>query len=216
MPALVVFDCFDTLVTSRPLPEPGDLARDLAAFLSLEPRTAGAVVESVYGAVLTAVRNPAALQPATMELLDTALAARGERRAKADLERALWHAWGCADPGAYRLCEPMADAVARVTAAGHTARLLSNCFLPGSLMAELLHRLRAPAVDRALFTADGGPKKPDRRAYELIGAGEFDRRVMVGDSPQLDIVPAAALGWDTVLVDPRDPSPAPLLALLEL
>ncbi|MEK8173293.1 acyl-CoA dehydrogenase family protein [Streptomyces sp. M19] len=83
-------------------------------------------------------------------------------------------------------------------------------------MRELLRRSKVPEVyERALFTADGGPKKPDPRAFHLIGEGDFTRRVMVGDSVELDIAPAAALGWDTVRVDPEAPAVEGLFALLE-
>ncbi|MFD3758958.1 HAD family hydrolase [Streptomyces sp. NPDC058622] len=217
MPAVVVFDCFDTVVLSRPLPGADHFTACLADVLALDPRRAGAVVRTVFDALLAAMTDPSAPQPPTLGLLDTALRERGEPRGTADLEEALWRALGCADPGQYTLCTPMADAMSRAAAAGHTVRLLSNCYLPGPLMRRLLYGLKVPEVyDRALFTADGGPKKPDPRAFRLIGAGEFDRRVMVGDSAELDIEPARALGWDTVHVNPAHPDPTRLLALLEL
>ncbi|MFJ9648365.1 HAD family hydrolase [Streptomyces sp. NPDC004244] len=217
MPAVVVFDCFDTLVLSRPLPGAEHFTACVAEALALDPRRAGEVVETVLGAVLTAMSDPSALQPPTLGLLETALRERGERREKADLERALWQGLGCEDPGQYTLCEPIADAMGRVAAAGHTVRLMSNCYLPGPLMRRLLQGLDVPEVyERALFTADGGPKKPDPRAFRLIGQGAFEQRVMVGDSGELDIEPARALGWDTVRVNPAEPDPGELLALLEL
>ncbi|MEU8778398.1 HAD family hydrolase [Streptomyces sp. NPDC048606] len=214
MPAVVVFDCFDTVVLSGPLPGPERFAACLADVLALDARRAGEVVHTVFTAVLTAMADPYALQPATLGLLEEALRDGGERRSRADLEEALWQALGCADHDRYVLCEPVADAMRRVAAAGHTVRLLSNCYLPGTLMRRLLRRLAVPEVyDRALFTADGGPKKPDPRAFRLIGDGPFERRVMVGDSWELDIGPARALGWDTVRVDPAAPDPAELAAL---
>ncbi|MGI5447435.1 HAD family hydrolase [Streptomyces sp. CA-243310] len=217
MPAVVVFDCFDTLVLSRPLPGAEHFTACVTDGLVLDPRRAAEVVRSVFDAILTAMADPLAPQPPTLDLLDTALRERGEPRETADLEEVLWQALGCADPGQYTLCAPMADAMARAAAAGHTVRLMSNCYLPGPLMRRLLHGLRVPEVyDRALFTADGGPKKPDARAFHLIGEGVFERRVMVGDSAELDIEPARALGWDTVHVNPEHPDPARLLALLEL
>ncbi|MCS0635788.1 HAD family hydrolase [Streptomyces sp. LP05-1] len=215
MPAVVVFDCFDTVVTARPLPGPGECALALAGALELDRRCADEVVGAVFTAVLTALADPLALQPPTLELLDAALRERGLSRQRADLERALWHALGCADPGQYALCEPAAEAMRRTAEAGHTVRLMSNCFLPGRLMRRLLAGLGVPEVyDRALFTADGGPKKPDPRAFRLIGEGDFARRVMVGDSGELDLAPAAALGWDTVRVDPGAPDLSALHTLL--
>ncbi|MFE2523299.1 HAD family hydrolase [Streptomyces sp. NPDC059382] len=217
MPAVVVFDCFDTLVLSRPLPGAEHFTACLTEGLALDTRRAEAVVRTVFDAILTAMTDPLAPQPPTLDLLDNALRERGEPREIADLEEALWQALGCADPGQYTLCAPMADAMSRAAAAGHTVRLMSNCYLPGPLMRRLLHGLRVPEVyDRALFTADGGPKKPDARAFRLIGEGDFDRRVMVGDSAELDIEPARALGWDTVHVNPERPDPTRLLTLLEL
>ncbi|MCX4825202.1 HAD family hydrolase [Streptomyces sp. NBC_01142] len=217
MPAAVVFDCFDTIVMSRPLPGPETYTACLADVLALDQRCAGQVVHTVFTAVFAAMSDRSALQPPTMALLDAALGEQGQPRERADMEKALWHALGCADPGQYALCEPTADAMRRSAAAGHTVRLMSNCYLPGNLMRRLLHQLKVPEVyDRALFTADGGPKKPDPRAFRLIGEGDFERRVMVGDSEETDIAPAAALGWDTVHVDPGDPDLTELFTLLEL
>ncbi|MCD9195213.1 HAD family hydrolase [Streptomyces albireticuli] len=217
MPAAVVFDCFDTLVLSGPLPGPETFTACLADVLALDRRCAGEVVHTVFTAVFAAMSDRSALQPPTMGLLDAALRERSEPRDKADLERALWHALGCADPGRYALCEPAADAMRRTAAAGHTVRVMSNCYLPGDLMRRLMRELKVPEVyDRTLFTADGGPKKPDPRAFRLIAEGDFERRVMVGDSEEIDIAPAAALGWDTVRVDPSGPDLTELLALLEL
>lgn len=217
MPAAVVFDCFDTIVMSRPLPGPETYTARLADVLALDQRCAGQVVHTVFTAVFAAMSDRSALQPPTMALLDAALRERGEPRERADMEKALWHALGCADPDQYALCEPAADAMRRTAAAGHTVRLMSNCYLPGNLMRRLLHQVNVPEVyDRTLFTADGGPKKPDPRAFRLIGEGDFGRRVMVGDSEETDIAPAAALGWDTVHVDPGDPDLTELFTLLEL
>ncbi|MFJ2116003.1 MULTISPECIES: HAD family hydrolase [unclassified Streptomyces] len=215
MPAVVVFDCFDTLVTSAPLPGPEVWTASLADTLDLDARDAGAVARSVFATLHAAMSDRSALQPATLGLLDAALRERGTPRGIPAQERALWRALGCEDPGQYGLCVPVADALRRVADAGHTVRLLSNCYLPSPLMRRLLERLRAPGVwEQGLFTADGGPKKPDARAFQQIGEGAFDRRVMVGDSPELDLVPAAALGWETVRIDPVRPDPAPLYALL--
>ncbi|MBW8090330.1 HAD family hydrolase [Streptomyces hygroscopicus subsp. hygroscopicus] len=217
MPAAVVFDCFETLIMSPPLPGPETFTTRLAEVLRVDQRCAAQTVDTVYTAVFAAMSDRSALQPPTIGLLDAALRKQGEQRSRADLEEALWHALGCTDADQYALCEPVADAMRRAADAGHTVRLLSNCYLPGNLMRRLLRRTGVPEVyDRALFTADGGPKKPDTRAFELIGAGAFERRVMVGDSEELDIAPAAALGWDTVRVDAADPDPARLLTLLEL
>ncbi|MFG2097486.1 HAD family hydrolase [Streptomyces sp. NPDC048612] len=217
MPAVVVFDCFDTLVTSRPLPGPREFTACLTDVLALERRCAKEVVEAVYTTLFTAMSDRSALQPPTLDLLDAALRERGAAREKAELEKALWYALGCEEPGQYALCAPAAEAMRRTAAAGNTVRLLSNCYLPGSLMRRLLHRVRVPAVyERAHFTADGGPKKPDPRAFRFIGEGDFERRVMVGDSEETDLAPAAALGWETVRIHPAAPDLTELLALLDL
>ncbi|MFD9721438.1 HAD family hydrolase [Streptomyces sp. NPDC059076] len=218
MPAAVVFDCFDTLVTShRPFPTPEEFTASLVDVLTIDEGRANAVVGTVFGAVYAAMSDRSALQPSTLGLLDTALREHGVLRERVALERALWYALGCADPDRYALCEPAATAMIRVAEAGHSVRVLSNCYLPGPLMRRLLNGLKVPEVyDRVLFTADGGPKKPDPRAFHLIGAGEFERRVMVGDSEADDIAPAAALGWDTVLIDPDRPDLTELMSLLEL
>ncbi|MFC7308250.1 HAD family hydrolase [Streptomyces monticola] len=217
MPVAVVFDVYDTIVTAPSLPGPEEFTACIADVLTLDERCAGEVVGAVFGALYAAMTDPSALQPATLGLLEAALREQGVRRERADLDRALWHALGCAEEGRHGLCEPVAEAMRRVADAGHTVRLLSNCYLPGPMMRRLLNGLKVPEVyDRALFTADGGPKKPDPRAFLLIGEGEFERRVMVGDSQEEDLAPAAALGWDTVLVNQDDPDLTCLMSLLRL
>jgi len=215
---LVVFDCFGTLVSERrPMPGPEEFVGSVAEVLVLDRRLAGEVVDSVFTTLYNAVVDKSAPQPATLGLLDTALRERGVVRSQEELHRALWQALGCADDDRYELCEPAALAMRRVADAGHTVRLLSNCYVPGSLMRRLLRGLRVPEVfDRALFTADGGPKKPDARAFELIGSGSFRRRIMVGDSPDNDIAPARRLGWNVVQVNPDRPDLSELYALLDL
>ncbi|MEU8786234.1 HAD family hydrolase [Streptomyces sp. NPDC048637] len=204
---VVVFDCFGTIITERlPMPGPEDFTRAVADVLGLDRRLADAVVKGVFTTVYTALVDKSALQPATRGVLDTALRDRGVVRPAEDLDRALWRALGCEDDERYALCEPAADAMRRTAGAGHTVRLLSNCYLPGDLMRRLLANLKVPEVyDRAHFTADGGPKKPDARAFELITAGPFGRRIMVGDSDDNDLTPARRLGWDVVPVDPGRP-----------
>jgi HAD superfamily hydrolase (TIGR01549 family) len=217
MPAVVVFDCFGTvIVEKRPMPGPEDFTASLAGVLRLDAATAAEVVGEVFGTLYAAMVDKSALQPATAGLLDAALRRRDAARSPQELEHALWEALGCAQEDRYELCEPVAEAMLRTAAAGHSVRMLSNCYLPGTLMRRLLTDLKAPEVDRAHFTADGGPKKPDPRAFELVAEGGFERRIMVGDSPDNDIDPARALGWETVRVDPARPDPAELYALLNL
>ncbi|QXJ25688.1 HAD family hydrolase [Actinomadura graeca] len=215
---VVVFDCFGTIVTERrPMPGADDFTRAVAETLGIGSGLAGEVVETVFTTLYAALVDKSALQPATRDLVGTALRDRGVARPAQDVDRALWRALGCCDDDRYELCEPAAEAMRRVAAAGHTVRLLSNCYLPGDLMRRLLTGLKVPEVyDLALFTADGGPKKPDARAFELITTGPFRRKVMVGDSAGNDIAPARRLGWDTVQVDPGRPDFAGLDALLGL
>lgn len=215
MPALVVFDCFGTVVTElTPMPEASELAERLATALRLPPATATAVVDDLVGTLWTALTDPAAEQPASRDLLGRALAEHGAGADAPDVDRALWQVLG-PDDGRFRLCAPAAEAMVRVAAAGHTVRMISTCYLPGDQMLRLLGGLGVPDVlDSGLFSADGGPKKPDPRAFAAIGAGDFARRVMVGDTPHNDIAPAQDLGWDTVRIDPAAPDFAPLHTLL--
>ncbi|GAB3466694.1 HAD family hydrolase [Actinophytocola sediminis] len=217
MSTLVVFDCFGTLLTSEPLPGPDDLATGLAATLTLDHRVATAVTRRVYRTLFEVMTDPVASQPATVDLLADALREQDTHREPAALERALWRTLGCETPGRYRPHEPVATALRRAAEAGHTVRLLSNCYLPGNLMRDLLRRCGVPEVyDRALFSADGGPKKPDPQAFRLIADGDFERRVMVGDSVELDLAPAAALGWETIQVTPGDTDLARLCDALKV
>lgn len=207
---LVVFDCFGTVVTeSRPMPDPGDFTREIGHVLLLESRLAAGIVDEVFTALHTAMADKSALQPGTRDLLVAALRTRGVTRTGEDIDRALWRALGCEEDDRYALCEPAAEAMRRTADAGHAVRLMSNCYLPGGLMRRLLTGLEVPEVyDSALFTADGGPKKPDPRAFEQIAAGPFRRRVMVGDSEANDMIPARRLGWETVRVRSRQPESA--------
>lgn len=215
MPALVVFDCFGTVVTElTPMPEAPELARRLAAALGLPSATAAAVIDDLIGTLWTALTDPAAEQPASRELLARVLDEHGVPADAAAVDRTLWHVMG-PDDGRFRLCAPAAEAMVRTAAAGHTVRMVSTCYLPGDQMRRLLAGLGVPDVlDACLFSADGGPKKPDPRAFAAVGAGDFTRRVMVGDTPHNDIAPARELGWDTVQVDAAAPDFTPLHALL--
>ncbi|MEK8173294.1 hypothetical protein NKH77_43610 [Streptomyces sp. M19] len=130
MSALVVFDCFDTLVTSRPLPGPS----------SSPPRsprrwrwTAGRGRGREDGLRHRVRRHDGHLRAPARDAgpAGRRAARAGRARDRPAMDEALWQALGCADPDQYALCEPVADAMRRVADAGHTVRLLSNCYLPG-------------------------------------------------------------------------------------
>jgi len=216
MASLVVFDCFGTLVTEqRPFPEPAELANRVASVLAVPEHSAMAVVDTVLTTLLGVFADVTASQPATRTLLTTTLNGLGIRADPAALDRVLWHTLGQVDDR-FTLCRPAAEAMRRVAEGGHTVRLLSNCYLPGDLMRRLFDDLGVPDVlDRCVFTGDGGPKKPDPRAFALAGAGPFGLRVMVGDSPVNDIEPARALGWTAVQIDAADPRFDELHAVLD-
>ncbi|GAB3966625.1 HAD family hydrolase [Streptomyces sparsus] len=215
MPALVVLDCFGTLVTElRPMPDAPELAHRLATGLGIPDRTANAVVDELFETFWKVFTDPSAEQPETRDLLTRVLRRHEVRAGPERLDAVMWHLLG-PDDGRFALCRPAAEAMTEAAAAGHVVRLLTNCYLPGDQMRRLLRHLDVPDVlDACLFTSDGGPKKPDPRVFRHIGRGTFTRRVMVGDTPWNDTEPARALGWDTVLVDPAAPDFGPLRALL--
>ena len=96
--------------------------------------------------------------------------------------------------------------------------LLSNGFV--EQQQGKVARLGLGRWSRAVILSEEvGAMKPDRRIFEaaveaarLAGAGEFGRRIYVGDSWVHDIVGARGAGWEAVLYNPsgaESPGPVP-------
>jgi putative hydrolase of the HAD superfamily len=107
----------------------------------------------------------------------------------------------------YKLFDDVPGALAQI-GERHRLGLISNF---ERWLEELLADLEiAPRFDVTVISGVEGVEKPDAGIYELAleKAGvEPARAVHVGDSPTMDVAPAAALGMATVLVDRRDRYP---------
>ncbi|GAA4955254.1 hypothetical protein GCM10023238_22340 [Streptomyces heliomycini] len=130
MSALVVFDCFDTLVTSRPLPGPERFTAVSPTRSSWYTGSAGAVVHTVYGTLYEVMTDPGASQPATLDLMEGALRAQGAVRERAAVEGALWRALGCADPDGYVPVRAGRAGRAPGARGGPTRSGSVHCYLP--------------------------------------------------------------------------------------
>jgi putative hydrolase of the HAD superfamily len=112
------------------------------------------------------------------------------------------------DPANYALFDDVPDAIASLEAAGLALGIVSNF---EAWLEELLERLgvrdRFPV---RVISGIEGVEKPNaaifQRALARLGADPADV-VYVGDNPEFDIDPAAALGMTPVLIDRRDRFP---------
>lgn len=115
---------------------------------------------------------------------------------------------GFTDLGNYALFDDVAETLDALSTAGLTLGIVSNfeAWLD-DLLAALGVRERFPV--RVISGLDG-VEKPDPRIYELAlaQAGVTAAEVaFVGDSPEFDVDPPAALGMFPVLIDRRDRHP---------
>jgi putative hydrolase of the HAD superfamily len=115
---------------------------------------------------------------------------------------------GFTDLGNYALFDDVLETLDVLAASGVTLGIVSNfeAWLD-DLLAALGVRERFPV--RVISGLDG-MEKPDRRIYELalaragVAAGEA---AFVGDNPEFDVDPPAALGMFPVLIDRREHHP---------
>jgi putative hydrolase of the HAD superfamily len=211
-PRAVLFDAGETLV--HPSPSfPELFATVLAA--SGHPRGPDQVVEasrSVFHRFSEAARDNElwTTSPERSERFWTSVYARmlgelglpGEASVRDELYRTF------TDPANYALFDDVPDAIASLEAAGLALGIVSNF---EAWLEELLERLgvrdRFPV---RVISGIEGVEKPDaaifQRALARLGADPADV-VYVGDNPEFDIDPAAALGMTPVLIDRRDRFP---------
>ena len=115
---------------------------------------------------------------------------------------------GFTDLGNYALFDDVPETLDALAVSGVTLGIVSNfeAWLD-DLLAALGVRERFPV--RVISGLDG-IEKPDRRIYELalaragVAAGEV---AFVGDNPEFDVDPPAALGMFPVLIDRRERHP---------
>jgi len=112
------------------------------------------------------------------------------------------------DPENYALFDDVTDAIADLEAASLALGIVSNfeAWLEG-LLGRLGVRDRFPV---RVISGIEGVEKPDaaifHRALERLGADPADV-AYVGDNPEFDVDPAAAIGMTPVLIDRRDRFP---------
>ena len=109
----------------------------------------------------------------------------------------------------YALFDDVAPALAALRGSGVTLGIVSNF---EEWLERLLERLGvADEFDVRVISGLEGIEKPDPRIYRLAleRAGvEPERSAFVGDSPEFDVDPPAALGMFPVLIDRRERHPS--------
>ncbi|MCI4066795.1 HAD family hydrolase [Micromonospora sp. R77] len=193
--ALVVFDCFDTVVVSAPdAPRAEHWAGLFARHLGIPVARAQ---RAIYP-MITSCLGDGAMNLATEDVLRRTLCRGADAPSLSEALAALWTAAGNAD-GRYTAAPGVAGLLARLRAEGHTLRLLSNCILTREQMTHLLRDLDLfEPFDELHLSSEGVGKKPDPAFFRRAATGVWDRIVMVGDSVEIDLTAAGQLGWDTV------------------
>lgn len=123
------------------------------------------------------------------------------------LHESLYRAFS--DLANYALFDDVAPALAALRGSGITLGIVSNF---EEWLERLLEQLGvADAFDVRVISGLEGIEKPDPRIYRLAleRAGvEPERSAFVGDSPEFDVDPPAALGMFPVLIDRRERHPS--------
>jgi FMN phosphatase YigB (HAD superfamily) len=212
MTTLVVFDLFGTLVRGAPAAASRAIVtRAAVECFGIEERLASALGRDVGQRLTVELSRRSAQQRPTVDVVQVVARRHGLSLSPEDVERWLWAVYGPAGAG-YEVVTGAVEALTVLRSAGCTLRVLSGCVPNGAVMTRILaHLSLATFFDRCLYSSDGGPRKPHAAAFERIGAGSFDRRVMAGDDPDLDLLPAASLGWLPVRVDPAAHDFGPVL-----
>lgn len=211
---LVVFDCFGTVLANRkPLPGVAELEREIERVFRSDGATSARVAAEVVSSLQRELSDPASPQTNTCRLLEIHLAGSGiacEREATLELLSNL-----LGDSARYEVVPGVNEILAELERRAASVRLLSNCLLPTLLMDRILEALGIlHGFELRFYSADGGPKKPQRAAWELAGRGSFGRRIMVGDDEDLDLAEPRRMGWRTLRVDPGRPDFSGVISLI--
>jgi putative hydrolase of the HAD superfamily len=113
-----------------------------------------------------------------------------------------------AKPESWRVFDDVEPCLSQLTAVGVGIGIASNFDLRLKAICEGLSALRQAGP--VWSSAEIGWRKPAREFFENIEfrlGAPFGRRWMVGDSLELDVIPARDFGWHAVYLD-RRPSPA--------
>ena len=181
----VLFDVGDTLVR-RPAIGPG---RRIADALGLSPDAARAITRLVFRERLESPRALAERLHAALGLAD-------------DIEAAVATIWRAQEREPVEVRGATA-CVAAARAAGARIAIVSNIWHPYACGFRAACPAIVPLVDTWHLSYQAGVAKPDPALFiAALGAvgARPDEAVMVGDSLDKDIVPAAALGLRTVWV----------------
>lgn len=202
MTRLVLFDLYGTLLHADmpiyPSPEAvaGVLARDARYAKIAQPLTER-LIERVAEEV---TRSPGLEQAPTIDVIQDCCRAVGAPFDKKSVLELMWRLLTPPNVGAVEPAEGAEVLLRELSSRGHELRVLSNCLLPRPLVERQLHEARLlPWLTQLHLSSEGGPRKPDLAAF-VIAAAPYEDCVMVGDVPDLDLAPAAELGWRTVLV----------------
>ncbi len=221
---VVVFDLFGTLAVmavTDPLPPPAEVLGRIGC----DAETARDLLADLYGALTTEAFSPEPRQPDTHDAIARFLASRGAQGTPADWVEVAWHALGGDHEPFLKVAPHTADLLDAADKAGAATAILSNTQLPG----ELIRRALAATgllerFDAVTISSESGWRKPEPAAFAYVEgvlaavAGPLGRRVMVGDDAELDLAPAASLGYRTLRADATATGPglaAGLARLLE-
>jgi putative hydrolase of the HAD superfamily len=204
---LVLFDLGNTLVDYHRGP-PSDAEKDFAGLSAMAeilaqrgtPVSCELLVERFYRpleAIMEARRGQARESP--LEPLLAKLP--GVREEDADLHRELLLAFQ-AKTAELAVALPAADMLRRAAAQGVHTALASNTPLPGYCHDLTLRRLGLlHLLERRFYSYELGLRKPSLEFIEHclgVFAVSPEQTLMVGDSLELDVAPARALGMNTL------------------
>jgi FMN phosphatase YigB (HAD superfamily) len=204
---VAVFDLFGTLATmavTDPLPPPPEV---LAA-VRCDAETAQGLLLDLYEALTADAFDPAPRQPHSRAAAARFLARGGAYGTPDDWVEVAWHALGGDGEPFLRVAPLASDLLDAAADAGAATAILSNTQLPGDLIRRALAATGLlDRFDVVTLSSETGWRKPGPAAFAYVeGAlaartGPLGERVMVGDDADLDLAPAAALGYRTLCVD---------------
>jgi FMN phosphatase YigB (HAD superfamily) len=196
----VVFDLYGTLVNhAEPIPTVELLTSVLQPFAALPLVSPETIAGDLLAAFGHFIFDPTVVQPSTEAVIDTVLARHGVHLAPAEIDDLLRRVLVDASATPYEAVDGAAAVLERVHRAGCTIRLLSNCVLPRRHLEAVLDGLGLLAFfDQLVLSSEGQVRKPSPDAFAMAGRGRFRRRLMVGNTPAVDLEPARSLGWEVV------------------
>jgi FMN phosphatase YigB (HAD superfamily) len=196
--ALFVFDCYETILVRRSGPRLPSLTVLDSALAAVGVHASTTVATEVLDRLASIALEPLARQPPTIEVFLGACARAREVADREVLAAAAARAFSF-ERDAVSPVPDIEEVLREIRAAGHAARVLSNCLAPGMVMDQLLDDIGLGGLlDQRAWSSEIGLRKPHPGAFASVADGTFDRVVMVGDSEEIDLAPARSLGWIVV------------------